>query len=75
MFLDWQLIAKFKSDGYYDGSVNGHVALAIASNSNGVYVMDQNWGGSRTADYGKVAIHLIPWSEAENYTLVTKPSN
>ncbi len=70
-----KLIAKFGADGYYNGSINGHVALALSSNENGVYVIDQNWEGSRTADYGKVGVHIIPWSEATNYGLVTIPSN
>jgi hypothetical protein len=73
--VSWKLIAKFGPDGYYNGSINGHVALAIGSNYKGVYVIDQNWEGSRTADYGKIGIHIIPWSEATNYGLVTIPSN
>lgn len=74
--LSWRLIAKFSTDdGLYDGSDNGHVALAIMSNEKGVYVIDQNWEGSRSADYGKIGIHIIPWSEANNYALVTIPSS
>lgn len=70
-----KLIAKFGANGYYNGSINGHVALALSSNENGVYVIDQNWEGSSTADYGKVGVHIIPWSEATNYGLVTIPSS
>ena len=49
MYLNWRIIAKFKSNGKYwqsgDPTPYGHVALVIASNSNGVYVIDQNWEG------------------------------
>jgi hypothetical protein len=74
-YLHWKLIAKFKSNGYYDGSSGGHVALAIGSNANGVYVIDQNWEGNSSSNYGKIAIHIIPWETAEEYSLLTKPSN
>lgn len=75
MYLHWRLIAKFNSNGFYDGSNGGHVALAIGSNSNGVYVIDQNWEGDHNSYYGKIAIHIIPWSTASEYSLVTKPKN
>ncbi|RJE77680.1 hypothetical protein BGP78_01400 [Pseudoalteromonas sp. MSK9-3] len=77
MYLKWRVIAKFKSNGKYwqpgDSKPYGHVAIAIGSNSNGVYVIDQNWEGNGTADYGKVSVHLLPWHEAENYSLLTVP--
>jgi hypothetical protein len=79
MYLNWRIVAKFKSDGTYwqsgDPTPYGHVALVIASNSNGIYVIDQNWEGDGTLDYGKVAIHLIPWDEADEYALLTQLSN
>jgi len=74
-YLHWKLIAKFNSNGFYDGLNGGHVALAIGSNANGVYVIDQNWEGNSSSNYGKIAIHIIPWETAEEYSLLTKPSN
>ncbi|MGB2110390.1 MAG: hypothetical protein ACPHY8_00140 [Patescibacteria group bacterium] len=76
MYLKWRIIAKAKPNGYYPrwyDNFTGHVALAITSNDIGVYVIDQNWEGNRDSDYGKIGVHLIPWSEAENYSLMTIP--
>ncbi|MDK1286776.1 BPSL0067 family protein [Pseudoalteromonas umbrosa] len=77
MYLKWRIIAKFKSDGTYwqpgDSGAPGHVAIALGSNANGVYVIDQNWEGNGYSTYGKVAVHLIPWSEASKYSLLTIP--
>lgn len=74
MYLFWRVIAKFLPDGTYDGTRGGHVAIAVAANSSGVYILDQNWEGNYNWDYGKIGLHLIPWSEAEKYSLVTKPN-
>lgn len=73
--IKWKIIAKFNSDGSYDGTEGGHVALALSVTDNGVYVIDQNWEGDASADYGKTGIHLLPWSVAENYSVVTRPVN
>ena len=79
MYLKWRVIAKFKADGKYwqpgDKKPYGHVAIALGSNSNGVYVIDQNWEGTGTSDYGKVGVHLIPWTEASKYSLLTIPNS
>lgn len=77
MYLKWRIIAKFKTNGKYwqdgDPKPYGHVAIAIGSNSNGVYVIDQNWEGDGESFNGKVALHLIPWSEAKKYNLLSIP--
>lgn len=73
MFIRWRFIAKFQSDGTYNGSNGGHVAIAVTSNSNGVVIIDQNYDGDDSSDYGKIAYHVIPWSSAVNYSLVEIP--